>query len=265
VNLAAALAQSGRRTVLVDTAPHADTAQLLGIDVDRGADLEDVLSGACQIADALRPAPAGISLVAGRWAGARAPDLSTRSIERILVQFDSLHAQADALVVDSGNGVTNWTPRLWQQAELVLLVTTSEEVAVLDTYATIKQGISDVESPDIRILVNQCNDAAQAVEVQSRLAAACRRFLGRSVGRAPRLTRHTNHLSISWEPPLAWEVPSSPFGRSVHQLGRFANDVLSQRQQQAAAGVLRPIAFENGDIVASPPSCHTALREFLSC
>ena len=37
INLAAALAEHGRRTVLVDAAPNADVAQLLGIDVERGS------------------------------------------------------------------------------------------------------------------------------------------------------------------------------------------------------------------------------------
>ena len=71
INLAAALAQNGRRTVLVDTAPHADAAQLLGVDVERGSCLDDVLAGSLTAADALSAGPAGISLLAGQWAAER--------------------------------------------------------------------------------------------------------------------------------------------------------------------------------------------------
>ncbi len=71
INLAAALAQSGRRTALVDAAPNADVAPMLGVDVDRGASLADVLSGTCAAADALRSGPAGMTLLAGEWAAER--------------------------------------------------------------------------------------------------------------------------------------------------------------------------------------------------
>ena len=231
INLAAALAQGGRRTVLVDAAPHADAAQVLGVDVARGACLDDVLTGLTSIGDALRPGPAGIMLLAGRWAAVRSPDRSAKSLRRLLERLPELESHADVLVLDSGSGVTNWTRRLWQHASLVLLVTTPDEVAVMDAYATIKQAIAEDDASGIRVLVNQSSDAATAVEVQSRLAAACRRFLGRTIGRAPRLPRHFADGFAPSAPPLAWEAPASPFGRSVHQLGRFAADVLSQQDR----------------------------------
>ena len=236
INLAAALARHGRRTVLVDAAPHADAAQLLGVDVARGECLDDVLSGAISAADALRAGPAGISLLAGQWAAERSPDRSHKSLDRLIDQLQSLDVHADALVIDSGSGMTNWTRRLWQEAALVLLVTTPDDVSVMDTYATIKRGISsshetDGEDADLRVLVNACHDTATAVDVQSRLSAACRRFLGRTIGRAPLLPRHVGDLHAGNAPPLAWETLDSPFARSVQQLGRFADDVLSQKRR----------------------------------
>ncbi len=231
INLAAALVQHGRRTVLVDAAPNADAAQLLGVEVERGGCLDDVLSGTITAVDALCAGPAGISLLAGQWAAERSPDRSHQSLDRLLEQLQSLDSHADALVIDSGRGATSWTHRLWQEAALVLLVSTPEDVAVMDTYATIKRGISGEEDADLRVLVNACHDAATAVDVQSRVSAACRRFLGRSIGRAPLLPRHVGALAASNSPPLAWEALGSPFARSVHQLGRFAADVLSHHQR----------------------------------
>lgn len=240
INLAAALAQSGRRTVLVDAAPNADAAKLLGVDVERGGSLDDVLAGALSAADALCAGPAGISLVAGHWASERAPDRSPHSLERLLEQLPSLAGIADALVIDSGSGITNWTRRLWQEAGLVLLVTTPDDVAVMDAYATIKRGMPAPESNerlelkehlDLRVLVNACHDTATAADVQSRLSASCRRFLGRSIGRAPLVSRHIGEFLAGNAPPLAWETPASPFARNIHQLGRFAGDVLAHHKR----------------------------------
>jgi MinD-like ATPase involved in chromosome partitioning or flagellar assembly len=129
---------------------------------------------------------------------------------------------------------------------LVLLVTTPEDVAVMNTYATIKRGVSAGEVADLRVLVNACHDTATAVAVQSRLAAACRRFLGRSIGRAPLLPRHVGALDAGNAPPLAWETLGSPFARSVNQLGRFAADVLAQQRSKGVGSFLRLSALQEG-------------------
>jgi len=234
VNLAAALAQGGHRTVLVDAAPNADAAQMLDVEVDRGGGLEEVLSGMCTAADALRAGPAGIMMLAGEWAAERPTARPKKSLDRLFNQLASLDAYADALVIDAGSGVHAWMQQLWQHSALVLLVTTPDDVAVVDAYATIKHGMSD-EPIDLRVLVNQCHDTATATDVQSRLAAACRRFLGRSIGRAPLLPRRIAEFDTGGTAPLAWEAPASPFARNVHQLGRFSADVLARHERAERA------------------------------
>ena len=140
--------------------------------------LDDVLAGTCAAADALRAGPAGIPLLAGQWAAERA-----RPLDRQVARSPAANScsrsptHADVLVIDAGSGVDAWTQQLWQQRRLVLLVTTPDDVAVIDAYATIKHGVCRTTAVDLRVLVNQCNDAATAADVQSRLAAACRRFL----------------------------------------------------------------------------------------
>jgi flagellar biosynthesis protein FlhG len=233
INLSAALAELGRRPLLVDAAPHADAAQLLGIEIERGRGIEDVLSGACRTADAITIGPAGISLLAGQWAAEAAPERSPKSFERFIGQLRALDTHADVLVVDSGSGVTNWTRRWWQEAALALLVTTPDDVAVMDAYATVKRGLAADDAVDLRVLVNACRDAATAVDVQHRIAAACRRFLGRTIGQAPMLPRHVDGGAAETDAPLAWNTVGSRFTRNVHQLGRFVVDVLAQKKNLA--------------------------------
>jgi len=231
INLAAELAQGGRRTILIDAAPNADVAAMLDVDVDRGATLADVLSGACSAADAVRGGPAGILLLAGEWVAERTTARWNRPLDRLCDRLPSLDSRADVLVIDVGSSVSPWWPRLWSQATLVLLVATPDDVAVVDSYATIKHGLPD-EDVDLRVLVNQCSDTASATDVQSRLAAACRRFLGRAIGRAPLVPRHELPVDAGASTPLAWEAPATPFARNVHQLGRFAADVLAQHARR---------------------------------
>src|SRR5262249_5880883 len=122
-----------------------------------------------------------------------------------------------------------WMHRLWQGATLVLLVSTVEDVGVMDAYATLKRAAANNGSAEIRVLINRYDFATAAADAERRIAAACRRFLGRSLRAAPRLPRAEEASLASNAYPRAWETPKSPFGRSVNQLGRFAADVLARQ------------------------------------
>jgi flagellar biosynthesis protein FlhG len=234
LNLAAALTHNGHRAVLVDLAPQADVAHLAGIDAAIGNTVADVADGTCSASEALQPGPAGSWLIAGRWASAQTPDWSPTALERLLNQLAELRAQVDVLIVDSGSGMNRFTHRLWQRAALVLLVTTVEDVGIMDAYAAIKQVTASDSAPEIRVLVNRYEFATAAADAERRLAAACRRFLGRAIRPAPRLPRCTEGRLASATIPRGWEAPKSQFGRSVNQLGRFAADVLSRQTKSPA-------------------------------
>jgi flagellar biosynthesis protein FlhG len=234
LNLAAGLTHNGHRTVLVDLAHHADLAHLAGAEVADGNTVADVAEGKCSINEALLTGPAGTLLVAGRWAPSDAPDWSPQALTRLLSQLAKLRDQADVLIVDSGSGMTKWTHRLWQRAALVLLVTTVEDVGIMDAYSTIKQADAGGCSPEIRVLVNRYEFATAAADAERRIAAACRRFLGRTIRPAPRLPRCAEAGLASDNIPRAWEAPKTQFGRSVSQLARFAADVLSRQPHPSA-------------------------------
>jgi MinD-like ATPase involved in chromosome partitioning or flagellar assembly len=85
-------------------------------------------------------------------------------------------------IVDVGPGSSQRTARVWESADLVLLVTTPTQRAILDAYATIK-AIRDVilpkALPDILTVVNDCRPSdPQSPSPHDRLRATCGRFLG---------------------------------------------------------------------------------------
>ena len=59
-----------------------------------------------------------------------------------------------------------------------LVVTTPEPMAIMDCYATIKVLLAGEASISPLTVVNRAPDAERASDVQQRIAAACRRFLG---------------------------------------------------------------------------------------
>lgn len=229
VNLAAVLADREFRVVAVDAArQHADLAQVAGIGPISGGTVADVMAGKCRALDALVPGPAGALLLANCWAPKADPDYSRHAQQRLLAELRTLHGVADVLVVDVGSGLTAWTRRLWAKARLVILVTTTDDVAVMDTYAAIKISLSESVTPDLRILINQCESPETATDVNRRIAAACQRFLGRTVPALPALPLHeTRNAASGASAPRVWESPKTHFSHEALWLGHAVDDVLS--------------------------------------
>lgn len=172
-----ALASLGKRAVLVDANPlQPDVATRLGLDVRDG--LAEVLDGSRSVVEALQPMGDSMQLLPGRWASETPPELGRVALRRLIDQLRTLHAQADVVVLDAGSGMSPWVQQLWKAAQQILLVSTDESVAVMDSYAAVKLSPWGDVDGKLRLVVNRCEDAQVAREVGERFAATCRRFLG---------------------------------------------------------------------------------------
>jgi flagellar biosynthesis protein FlhG len=238
INLAAALADRGERVVLADAARHrTDLAARAGIARVAGSTVGDVIAGKSSAADSLMLGPAGILLLAGRWAPKSPSEFSRHAQHRLLEELNSLGEIADVVVVDVGSGVNAWTRRFWIRASLVIAVTTTDDAAVMSTYAAIKLSSVNGSAAAVRVLANQCDSDGAAVAVEQRLANACQRFLGRSLEALPSLPRHPrDEYSASCREPRVWEAPNSPFGHGVLWLARAVSEVT------AVQGTATPLA-----------------------
>lgn len=171
------MAQLHQRTVLVDANPYQpDLATQAGIEVT--GNLAEVLDGTRSVVEVLQPLGPSIRLLPGRWAAENPPVLNLAAVNRLLHDLRGLHAQADLIVLDAGSGASPWVERLWKAAHQVLLVTSPEPVAVMDSYAAIKLAPWGDIDGKVRLVVNQCDDLEFAQNVGHRFSATCRRFLG---------------------------------------------------------------------------------------
>src|SRR6185436_17726008 len=104
----------------------------------RGLDIGDVLAGRRSIHEVLQRGPAGMQILAGAASAEVRDSVGERAILRLLKQMRSLGPHTDWLLVDAGNQPSEFTERLWSAADRVLLVTSPDAVAVMDTYALVK-------------------------------------------------------------------------------------------------------------------------------
>ena len=179
VNLSIALARLGSRIVLVDADMNrADVAALCQLDARHT--VADVLSGRRTVHEVLHRGPAGMQVLPGLWSATGVPDCSPAAQDRLLGELDRLGRHADLVVLDVGSGLNHVVRRFWQTADRVLLLTTNDNIAVMDAYAAIKVLTAGRNDLHVELIVNHA-DAHDADKVHQRMNHACARFLNREI------------------------------------------------------------------------------------
>jgi len=181
VNLAATLAHDAQRVVLIDAdLQQADVAAQCGLFPSLG--IADVLAGRKNIHETLVRGPAGMQVLPGASTDEARANATPRNVGRLLRQIQSVAPHADWVLIDAGSEPGELTARLWSAAEHVLLVTSPEAAAVMDSYALVKTLLKRQSlSGPLALVVNQAADEAEADDVCRRIDQSCRRFLGLSV------------------------------------------------------------------------------------
>lgn len=174
---ATSLARMGNEVLLVDADPQrADVAAFCGLEPARS--LADVLLGRCSIDEIIARGPSGVGVVAGPWASALVADCPPQGCERLIEQLRGTEFSAEWIILDTGSGISQVARRFRLASDGVLMVTTPDPVAVMDTYAAIKHLSAAGKPPEIECVVNAATTSAEALDAFDRLANACRRFLG---------------------------------------------------------------------------------------
>jgi flagellar biosynthesis protein FlhG len=219
VNLAVALARAGLRTVLIDAdLQQADAAVLCGCPLTPG--LGDVLSSRRDIHEVLQRGPGGIQLVSGIATSEARLHCTAKKQQRFLRQLQSLSKHVDIVIVDAGNAPTDFARQWWASADDVLLVTTPDVVAVMDTYAAIKTLYTPAQfAPRLQLVVNHDDGASQANDVFRRIDQSCQRFLGISLKLAGSLAADPQAAQAARHGvPVLLLAPQAPWCRNLEHL-----------------------------------------------
>jgi flagellar biosynthesis protein FlhG len=234
VNLAVALARSGSRTVLIDAdLQQADAAILCGCSPT--PNLGEVLASRRDIHEVLQRGPGGMQLIAGMNVADARTQTTTKGQKRFLRQLHSLGKHVDVFVVDAGSAPTDFARQLWAAADDVLLVTSPDVVAVMDSYAAIKTMFTPaLKHPQLRLIVNQAEDQAQARDVFRRIDQSCQRFLEVSLTLAAALPVDSQAVQAARHGvPVLLLTPQAPLCRAIDQL----TDDLLKEPEAPTSGV----------------------------
>jgi flagellar biosynthesis protein FlhG len=218
VNLAVALAQCGKRTVLADADPHGGNVALAcGLDEQRN--LADVIAGRRRLVEVLQPGPGGIHVAAGAWGLDFQAEGASPHGHAWIDQLPELAPQADVVLLDGGNAPSRTVDRLQQLADLALVVTTPETAAIVNAYARMKVLAQGNSRLPLQCWVNHCADAQTARQVLDRILQASIRFLSLR----PQLAGHLPYDAglrgrLTTQLPLVLSQPRSAAARQIQQL-----------------------------------------------
>lgn len=176
VNLGIALAQKGRRVVILDAdLGLANIDVLLGITSNRN--IADVLSGECDLKDVLVNGPSGIKIVPASSGTQRMTHLSPMEHAGLINAFSELSDQIDVLIVDTAAGISESVVSFLRASQELLFVVCDEPTSITDAYALIKLMNREYGTNRFRILANQVRNEQEGRHLFDKLTRVTERFL----------------------------------------------------------------------------------------
>lgn len=179
-NLALALAQSGKRVMVLD----ADLG-LANLDVLLGLvptyTLEHVLSGDKRLTDIILPGPGGIMILP---ASSGIQDLTALTADQqVLLQqeFEQVAQQVDVLLIDTGAGISSNVLFFAVAAQEIVVVACPEPTSITDAYALMKVLSGRFSERRFRLLVNQVRTPQEGCDVYRKIGLVADRFLNISI------------------------------------------------------------------------------------
>jgi len=210
---------------------------LCGVTLTPG--LTEVLAGRRSIHEVLQRGPAGIQVISGAQGAGERGLLTEKSAERLTRQITGLARHTDLVILDIPSPETEppGQPRatfhplvfFWQHGDDMLLVTSGDDSAVMNSYALLKSLWSQtVVLPRMHIAVNHADGLVTAEDVHDRLDRSSQRFLQLPLSLAGAVP--TSLAAASTTASLA-----DPFVAAIEQMAqRLLNDAGSEEVRTVA-------------------------------
>ena len=224
VNLSLALAEMGRRVVLMD----ADLG-LANVDVLLGLHTEytiaDVLNGNRDLRDVLINGPGGMKIVPASSGVQEMAALSPREHAALIHAFSDLSDQIDVLVVDTAAGISDTVISFVRAAQEAVIVVCDEPSSITDAYALIKLLNIEHQMFRFRVVANMTRTTHEGQNLFNKLNTVCERFLDVSL-------QYLGHI---------------PFDENVRKAVQNRKALLEYAPRSKAAQAVRSIALKVDD------------------
>jgi flagellar biosynthesis protein FlhG len=223
VNLATAMAASGKRVVLLD-----GDLGLANADVFLGLSprytLAHVLSGERTLDEVVIAAPQGFLVVPAASGAADMANMSETEHLGLVQAFSTLAARVDVLIVDTAAGIAHSVLQFSQASQHVVIVICDEPASLTDAYALVKVLSRNHGVSRFRVLANQVRLQGAGAELFRRFELVTARFLDVVLEFAGEIPEDEYlRRSVREQRPVFDAYPSSPAARAFKKLAARAD------------------------------------------
>lgn len=224
VNLAVALADSGKHVMLLD----ADLA-MANVDVLLGlqprANLAHVLEGELSLEEIIVEGPGGVQIVPASSGVSRLAQLSAAEHAGLIRAFSDLTQPLDVLVVDIAAGVADSVVTFTRAAHEVVVVVCDEPASITDAYALIKVLSREQGIQRFQILANMARSEEEGRVLYRKIATVCERFLDVTLNHLGTIP-YDEYLrkAVQRQQAVVAAFPGSPAAKAFKKLAQAADN-----------------------------------------
>lgn len=161
VNLAQALANQGKSTLLLDAdLGMANVDVLLGLKTTHT--LCDVLNGMCRLEDIMITVSENLQVIPAASGSKQLADMGQQECAGLVRAFSDLKHPLDFLLVDTATGISESVASFCRAANEILVVVCNEPASIRDSVAQIRLFSSEYGVTRFRILANRVESAYEA-------------------------------------------------------------------------------------------------------
>jgi flagellar biosynthesis protein FlhG len=221
VNLALALAQQGRKVLIID----ADLG-LANVDVMLGLNplytINDVIAGRKSLAEVIVQGPGGVQILPAASGITELTSLTQEEKLIIMQELEEFETMADVVIIDTAAGISDTVLYFNLAAQDRLVVATDEPTSLTDAYALIKVMYTQHQERSFKLVVNNVANEAAAKGVYRKLSMAADHFLGGLsldylgfVPKDPQVSK-----AVIMQTPLLQAFPTCPAAKGIVNLAR---------------------------------------------
>ncbi|MDY0299983.1 MAG: MinD/ParA family protein [Trichlorobacter sp.] len=192
-NLAVALAQKGKRVLIIDADLGVGNMDIL-LGLSPKFNLNHVLAGEKTLSEIIVDVAPNIKLIPAGSGVQEYTSLGQHEKMKLLDELDMLDEDFDFMFVDTEAGISENVTYFTVAAQESLLVVTPEPASITDAYALIKLLATRYAEHHFKVLVNMARDSEDALEVFRKLANVAGRFLDISLDYLGSVTRDSRLL-----------------------------------------------------------------------
>ena len=176
VNLAVALAEEGKRVMLLDAdLGLANIDVVLGLHTDY--DLSHVLRGERTLEEVVIEGPSGIRVVPAASGVQHMAELSEAEHAGLIRAFSDLGSDLDVLIIDTAAGISDTVVSFSRAAQEVVVVVCDEPASITDAYALIKLLNREYGVDRFRILCNMVRSTQEGRDLYNKICRVTDRYL----------------------------------------------------------------------------------------